>query len=304
MSVRVLVTGVSGQVGGELVRAADRAAASGIEIVGVGRDRLDLAKPGGIDGVLDTVRPTVVVNPAAYTAVDRAEQESDAAFAINRDGPAALAAACAERGIGLLHLSTDYVFDGSATVPYRPEDPVAPLGVYGASKQAGETAIRHAIEDHIILRTAWVYAARGANFMNTMLRVGATRDALRVVDDQRGTPTAAPDIASAILAILAARAAGTPVPPGTYHYTAEGETTWYGFAEAIFERAATVWGRRPEVEAITTDQYPTPTRRPAYSVLDNSSLIEAVPTLPRRPWRAAAESVLDTRLAMTEEGRA
>lgn len=298
--MRVLVTGVTGQVGGALVRLAGEGAGEGIEIVGVGRDRLDLAQPGRIDGALDAVRPDLVVNPAAYTAVDKAEQERDLAFAINRDGPAALAASCAERGIGLVHVSTDYVFDGTGTRPYRPEDPVAPLGVYGASKEAGETAIRHALEDHLILRTAWVYAARGGNFMNTMLRVGKDRDELKVVADQHGTPTAAVDIAGAILALIRARRAGDGVAPGTYHYTADGETTWHGFAEAIFERVGPVWGRRPTVHAITTAEYPTPARRPGYSVLDSSALTAALPSLPHRSWQAALDEVFAARMAAEE----
>jgi dTDP-4-dehydrorhamnose reductase len=301
--MRVLVTGVSGQVGGALVRLAADARADGVDIVGVGRDRLDLGQPGSIDGALDAVHPDLVVNPAAYTAVDKAEQDRDLAYAVNRDGPAALAAACAERGVALIHLSTDYVFDGTGTRPYRPDDPVAPLGIYGASKEAGETAIRERLEDHVILRTAWVYAARGGNFMNTMLRVGADRDELRVVDDQRGTPTAARDIAAAVLAIIRARSGDAPVPAGTYHYTAEGEATWYDFAEAIFERAAPIWGRRPVVHPITTADYPTPAQRPAYSVLDAGSLIAALPSLPRRPWQAALDEVFAARMAQEEAQR-
>lgn len=289
--MRVLVTGATGQVGGALARAA---VPDGIELITVGRDRLDLGRPGTIDGALDSIRPSVVVNPAAYTAVDKAETEPELARAVNEEGPAALAAACSMRGIGLLHLSTDYVFDGTGTRPYRPDDPVAPLGVYGATKQAGEHAIRQVLEDYLILRTAWVYAARGQNFVNTMLRVGADRDVLRVVGDQHGTPTAAVDIASAILALLTARRDGAVIT-GIHHYTAEGETSWHGLAEAIFTRAEAHWGRRPTVEPITTDQYPTPAARPAYSVLDNSSLVAAA-AVPRRPWQKALNAVLDDRL--------
>lgn len=289
--MRVLVTGVTGQVGGALARATP---AEGITLVTVGRDRLDLARPGTIDGALDSIRPDVVVNPAAYTAVDKAETEPELARAVNEEGPAALATACSQRGIALIHLSTDYVFDGTGTRPYRPDDPVAPLGVYGATKEAGERAIRRVLEDHLILRTAWVYAARGQNFVNTMLRVGADRDELRVVADQYGTPTAAVDIAAAILALLVARRGGAVIT-GTHHYTAEGQTTWHGLAEAIFTRAEAHWGRRPVVEAITTEQYPTPAARPAYSVLDSSSLDAACPA-PRRPWQQALDAVLDERL--------
>ena len=150
------------------------------------------------------------------------------------------------------------------------------------------------------LRTAWVYAARGGNLMNTMLRVGRDRDELKVVADQHGTPTAAVDIAGAILALLRARRAGNPVAPGTYHYTAEGQTTWHGFAEAIFERVETIWGRRPKVHAITTAEYPTPARRPGYSVLDSSALVAALPSLPRRSWQAALDEVFAARMAAEE----
>ena len=298
--MKILVTGITGQVGGALVA---RPAPEGAEWLPAGRDRLDLSAPGGIASALDTLAPDAVVNPAAYTAVDAAEGDSETAFRVNRDGPAALAAACAARGIPLLHVSTDYVFDGTGTRPYRPDDPVAPLGVYGASKEAGERAIRDAHGDHVILRTAWVYAAEGKNFVNTMLRVGAERDELRVVADQRGTPTPAGDIADAIVTILAARLAGTAVR-GTFHYTAAGETTWHGLAEAVFRRAARHWGRRPVVHAITTAEYPTPTARPAYSVLDNTALDAALAgfaPVPRRSWEAALGAVLDARLGPLTE---
>ena len=260
-------------------------------VIGVGRDRLDLSKPETIGAALADLEPDLVINPAAYTAVDKAEEERDLAFTVNRDGPAALANACAERGAGLIHLSTDYVFDGTGTRPYTPEDGVAPLGVYGTSKEAGEQAVRDALSDHLIMRTAWVYAASGKNFVNTMLRVGADRDELKVVADQRGTPTSAEDIAAAIWATVKARQGGTNVT-GTHHYIASGDTTWHGLAEAIFERAERSWGRRPIVHAITTAEYPTPAARPAYSVLDTSSLERACPVL-RRPWREAVEATLD-----------
>lgn len=296
--MRVLVTGITGQVGGALVA---RAAPAGMEWLAAGRDRIDLSAPETMARALDAMAPDAVVNPAAYTAVDAAEGDREAAFRINRDGPAALAVACAELGIPLIHLSTDYVFDGTGTRPYRPDDPVAPLGVYGASKEAGERAIRAVHADHVILRTAWVYAATGKNFVNTMLRLGAERDDLRVVADQRGTPTPAGDIADALAAILAARRAGTAIR-GTFHYTADGETTWHGLAEAVFERAARHWGRRPVVHPIATADYPTPAARPAYSVLDNAALDTALARpVPRRSWRAALDAVLDVRLGPLTE---
>lgn len=295
--MRVLVTGITGQVGGALVAAQPP---DGIEVIALGRDRLDLARPGDIAAAISELRPDLVVNPAAYTAVDRAEAEPELAFLVNRDGPAALAEACERTGAGLIHLSTDYVFDGSGTRPYNPDDPVAPLGVYGASKEAGERAVRERLEGHLIIRTAWVYAVSGRNFVSTMLRVGVERDELRVVSDQRGTPTAAEDIAEALKALIAARQNGNPIT-GTHHYTAAGETTWHGLAEAVFDRAATIWGRRPTVHAIPTSEYPTPAKRPAYSVLDNASL-DAVAAVPRRDWRRAAEQTVDRILA--RDGRA
>lgn len=301
--MRVVVTGITGQVGGALVAGA---APEGVEWVPAGRDRLDLGAPDTIAAALAALAPDAVVNPAAYTAVDAAEADAGTAFRVNRDGPAALAEACAGRGIPLIHLSTDYVFDGTGTRPYRPDDPVAPPGVYGASKEAGERAVRAALADHVILRTAWVYAAEGRNFVNTMLRVGAERDELRVVADQRGTPTPAGDIAAAISTLVAARLAGTALR-GTFHYTAGGETTWHGFAEAIFRRAERHWGRRPAVHAIATADYPTPAKRPAYSVLDNAALdaaLAGVAAVPRRDWETALNAVLDTRLGpLTETDR-
>ena len=300
--MRVLVTGITGQVGGALVAHP----AAGIEWIPAGRDRIDLSAPGTVAAAVDALAPDAVVNPAAYTAVDKAEEDSETAFRVNRDGPAALAAACAARGIPLIHLSTDYVFDGTGTRPYRSDDPVAPLGVYGTSKEAGERAVREALDDHVILRTAWVYAAEGKNFVNTMLRVGAERDELRVVADQRGTPTAADDIATAITALLAARRDGGAVR-GTFHCTAAGETTWHGLAEAVFRRAERHWGRRPTVQPIATADYPTPARRPAYSVLDNGTLDTALAgtaAVPRRSWETALNAVLDMRLGpLTETDR-
>lgn len=295
--MRVLVTGVTGQVGGALIAGV---APDGMTWIAAGRDRLDLSAPDTVATAVAALAPDAVVNPAAYTAVDAAETDAETAFRVNRDGPAALAAACAARGIPLIHLSTDYVFDGTGRRPYRTDDPVAPLGVYGASKEAGEQAVRATLADHIILRTAWVYAAEGKNFVNTMLRVGADRDELRVVADQHGTPTNAGDIAAAIATLLAARRDGSAVR-GTFHYTASGETTWQGLAEAVFRRAGRHWGRRPVVQPITTADYPTPARRPAYSVLDNAALDDAVAAVPRRPWEAALNAVLDTRLGPLTE---
>src|SRR5690606_30920524 len=221
-------------------------------------------------GLVYRIAPDVVVNAAAYTAVDRAESERDAAFRANAQAPAALAAACARRDALLVHYSTDYVFDGTGTRPYREDDPVAPLGVYGESKLAGEQAILASGARHMIFRTAWVYADRGSNFMLTMLRLAGERDELRVVADQFGTPTPAALIADTTAAILDRPSTAS----GLWHLTAGDGTSWHGFAEAIVERAHALGRieRQPRILPIATADYPTPARRPAYSRLDCSRL--------------------------------
>ena len=262
----VLVIGCRGQVGRELMAARPRA---GISRIGLGHGDLDLADRDAVRRVIDRCRPALIVNAAGYTAVDQAESEPEAAFAVNADGPAHLAEAAATAGSLLVHLSTDYVFDGGKVGAYTEDDPVRPLGVYGASKAAGEQAVRGRLQRHVILRTSWVFGTHGTNFVKTMLRLGRERDRLHVVADQRGCPTGAVDIADAILAIahqlLIDRRGDVS---GTYHFAGLGSTTWYQFAEAIFERAAPFWGRRPEVVPISSADYPTPARRPAASVLD------------------------------------
>ncbi len=284
---RLLVTGCKGQVGAEVMR---RAPLHGHAAVGCDLPELDITDPAGVAAALDGC--AVLINAAAYTAVDKAESEPERAYAVNETGPRVLAAACAARGVPLLHISTDYVFDGSKAGAWVEDDPVAPLGVYGASKAAGEAAVRETWPDHLILRTSWVYAAHGGNFVHTMLRLGAERDELRVVDDQIGAPTAAGDIAEALLIVAGAYARGDRDRFGTFHYTAEGTTSWAGFADAIFDAAAYVWGRRPVVTPIPTAAYPTPARRPANSVLDCSRIIAAFAP-PRRPWRVALTEVMD-----------
>ncbi|WP_369940392.1 dTDP-4-dehydrorhamnose reductase [Xanthomonas medicagonis] len=273
----VLVFGGNGQVGQELLRALAEqgpviaTTRSGRLPDGGACERADFDQPQTLVELLDRLRPTAVVNAAAYTAVDRAEQDAEAAHRANAEAPATIAAWCAAHGVPLVHYSTDYVFDGQGTQPYREDAPTAPLGVYGATKLAGEEAIRASGAQHLIFRTAWVYAAHGTNFLRTMLRVGADRDELRVVADQVGTPTPAALIADVTARVLAQRAT---LPSGTWHLTAAGETTWHGFAEAIFAEAvaAGLLLRAPRVLPITTAEYPTPAKRPAYSRLDVSRL--------------------------------
>ncbi|MCF7749394.1 dTDP-4-dehydrorhamnose reductase [Bacillus subtilis subsp. subtilis] len=272
----VLLFGGNGQLGRELQRALAplgtivATTRSGALPDGSACETADFNEPASLVALLDRVRPDVVVNAAAYTAVDRAEEERDAAWRANAEAPGIIARWCAAAGVPLVHYSTDYVFDGQGPRPYREDDATAPLGVYGASKLAGEEDIRAAGGRHLIFRTAWVYAPHSANFLRTMLRVGADRDVLRVVADQIGTPTPAALIAD-VTAQALQHAGGLS---GTWHLTAAGETSWHGFAEAIFAEAVASGklARAPKVEAITTADYPTPAKRPAYSHLDVSKL--------------------------------
>lgn len=272
----ILLLGANGQLGQELQRALAplgtivATTRSGVLPDGSACEVADFDQPASLVTLLDRVQPAVVVNAAAYTAVDRAEEDRDAAWRANDESPGVLARWCAKHGVPMVHYSTDYVFDGQGSRPYRESDATAPLGVYGASKLAGEEAIRAAGGRHLIFRTAWVYASHSANFLRTMLRVGASRDVLRVVADQVGTPTPAALIADVTAQALQHGGALS----GTWHLTANGETSWHGFAEAIFAEAvpAGVLARAPTVEAITTAEYPTPAKRPAYSHLDVAKL--------------------------------
>jgi dTDP-4-dehydrorhamnose reductase len=273
--MKLLLLGGTGQVGTELRRSLAQLG----EVVVATRDgRLgdrtceaaDFDQPDSLPVLVERIAPDVVVNAVAYTAVDRAEDERDAAFRANAEAPRALARACAARDALLVHYSTDYVFDGRGTRPYREDDPTAPLGVYGASKLAGEQAIRASGCRHLVFRTAWVYAAHSHNFLRTMLRVGAERPELRVVADQFGTPTPAALIADATVQVLQQ----SPQASGLWHLTASGHTSWHGFAEAIFAGAVErgLLTRAPRVAAIATTEYPTPAARPMYSVLDTTAL--------------------------------
>ncbi|MDX2223555.1 MAG: dTDP-4-dehydrorhamnose reductase [Rhodospirillaceae bacterium] len=292
MSVDLLLTGANGQLGWEVAR---RAASAGLSVAALAHADLDVAEGAKVRETVATHTPKVIVNAAAYTAVDKAESARDQAFAVNRDGPTHLAESCAATGAALIHVSTDYVFDGTKLGAYLETDPVGPLGAYGASKLAGEEEVRARTPRHVILRTAWVYGAHGGNFVKTMLRLARERPELRVVDDQRGCPTAAGDLAEAVLAI-ASRIARGAVPAdgfGTFHCVGAGEVSWCGFAREIMAQTGSRLGKTPPpVTAITTADYPTPARRPANSVLDCSKL-QRVYGLSLRPWQAALAEVLD-----------
>ncbi len=286
--IRLLVTGKDGQVATSL---AERAAAhKEIAVATAGRPGLDLEKPETVAAAILAAKPDIVVNAAAYTAVDKAESEPERAFAVNRDGAGAAAKAAAALGIPFIHLSTDYVYPGDKPAPYVESDAVGPLGVYGASKLAGEEAVRAAHPRALIFRTSWVYSPFGANFVKTMLRAGRERAVLRVVDDQHGNPTSALDIADALLRIAPALTGGE-AEGGTYHLCGEGSTTWCGFARFIFAESAKHKGPNPRVEAIATSEYPTPARRPGNSRLDTTAFARRF-GFGLRPWtEAAAETV-------------
>lgn len=266
--MKILVTGRDGQVALSL---AERAPLNGFYPVFAARPELDLAKPADIAKALDVIKPDVVISAAAYTAVDLAEDEPDLAHIVNAEGPAAIAAWCAANHARMIHLSTDYVFEGSGTAAHVETDPVAPQGVYGQTKLDGEIAIRQALDDHLIMRTAWVYSPFGKNFVKTMLKVAETRPELNVVADQHGNPTSALDIADAICAVLKVWAGGQGNGLGqTYHLTGSGEATWADLAECVFAESAALGGPSAKVNRIATDQYPTKAKRPGNSRLDCS----------------------------------
>jgi len=291
MSEKILVIGRRGQVGYELHRGAWPA---GFAVDYVEREQVNLAHPSEARDIVVSRRPDIVVNAAAYTAVDAAETDRETAFAVNRDGPAALADACREIGAAMIHFSTDYVFDGGKSGAYIEDDPVNPLSVYGASKAAGDAALRERLDRHVILRTSWVYSATGQNFVKTMLRLGAEREELRIVDDQHGTPTSAADLARAAIAIAAELIGGRADGFGTFNFTGGGETTtWYGFAREIFRGAAERGAKAPRaVQPITTADYPLPAPRPRNSVLDCGKIARLY-GIAAPPWQAALSDCLD-----------
>jgi dTDP-4-dehydrorhamnose reductase len=274
----ILVFGKTGQVATELQRLGG--------VVALGRDQADLANPAACADAIRTHAPSAVINAAAYTAVDRAEEEEALATTINGDAPTAMAQACAELDIPLIHISTDYVFAGTGDAPWQPDDPTAPQNAYGRSKLAGEIGIRNSGAVHAILRTSWVVSAHGANFVKTMLRLSETRHALTVVADQIGGPTPARDIAAACLE-MAKQLIADPSKSGTYHFCGAPDVSWAEFARAIFDQA----GRAVTVTPIPTTDYPTPAKRPLNSRMDCSA-IKQVFAIPRPDWREGLNMIL------------
>jgi dTDP-4-dehydrorhamnose reductase len=291
----LLIVGFKGQLGCELMAETER---TGIATIGVDRDELDITQAEDVQRFVGDAGPGAIINAAAYTAVDQAESDIEAARAINALGPEHLARAAAEHDIPLLHVSTDYVFDGTKSGAYTEDDPVAPLGAYGRTKEEGERRLRGIHPKHIILRTSWVYGAYGNNFLKTMLRLSRDRDELRVVGDQRGCPTATIDLARALLAAAAAAEAGRH-QWGTYHFAGTGATTWHGFASEIVSAAARADGRSVSVIPIETKDYPTAAKRPANSELDSSRYAALFGYRSPR-WQERTREVVETLLVSAE----
>lgn len=288
----ILIFGGHGQVGTELMRLDWGREAS---LHAPTRQQVDIVDEAAVRAEVGARNWACIVNTAAYTAVDAAESDVVTAWRANALFPAVLAAASAGAGIPLIHVSTDYVFDGSSDVAYRPHAPVRPINVYGASKEAGEQAVRTANPRHVIVRTAWVVSPHRSNFVKTMLRLANERDGLRVVHDQKGCPTSAADLAAALRTIALRHAAGPSAPCGTYHFVNQGVTTWCDFAKAIMAGAQARGARAVPVEAIGTADYKTPARRPANSALSTDSLTRDFGIVPR-PWQQALGDVLDALL--------
>jgi len=282
--MKLMVTGATGMTGTEVV---EQARMQGHACAAYSHRELDITDPAAVLAAVSREKPDVVINAAAYTAVDAAEQEPTKAQDVNATGAGYLARAARDHSAALIHISTDYVFDGTSTRPYSPDDPTCPINVYGESKLDGETLVRRGCDRHVIVRTSWVYSDTGRNFLRTMLRLASERDELRVVDDQHGSPTSASDLASALL-VAAARISADASVSGTYHFCNSGITTWHGFAQEIFE---TRGGVKPRITAISTEDFPTPARRPAYSALDTSTFTRRFATTPR-PWPDALADIL------------
>jgi dTDP-4-dehydrorhamnose reductase len=284
--MRVAITGSKGQAATSLLERAGPK----LEVIAIGRPEFDLTDRAAVLAGLEAARPDIIVNAAAYTAVDKAEAEEALALRVNGEGAGHVAEAAQRLGVPLLHLSTDYVFDGALDRPYREDDPTGPTGAYGRSKLAGEKLVSARCQDSVILRTAWVYSPFGANFVRAMLRLNETRDEVGVVADQRGNPTSALDIADSLIAIAArVKDDRSPGLRGIFHMTGSGEGTWADFAEVVFREAEARGRRSTRVKRIPTSDYPTPARRPANSRLDNEKLARVYGF--RLPdWRGSVEA--------------
>jgi dTDP-4-dehydrorhamnose reductase len=287
--MNILVTGAKGQVGRELI---EQGHLKGFSMVGTNHHELDITDRHAIENTLFKNNIRLAINAAAYTAVDKAESESEQAFEINSNGAACMASACSKANIPLIHISTDYVFNGEKKEPYVETDSISPIGVYGKSKAQGEAEVKNHLKQHIILRTSWVYGIHGHNFVKTMINLAKTTNMIRVVDDQFGCPTFARDIAKTILSIADHIQRLKEPPWGTYHYCGMGTTSWFGFAEKIFEFANKFETLAvKQVVPIRTDEYPTAAKRPANSAL-NCDLIHQHFGIIQKPWEQSLEEMI------------
>lgn len=288
--LNVLITGAKGQVGAELIKTAP----TDFTVIGLGSEQLDITDQQGIQSVMADYKPNLIINAAAYTAVDKAESDADTAFAVNEQGVAYLAQAASAANISLFHISTDYVFAGTAHSPYKETDPVNPQSVYGASKLAGEQVLASTLKKHIILRTSWVFGATGNNFVKTMLRLGKERDELSVVADQHGCPTSARSIAKVLWQLAQLYVDEGSLAWGIYHFSNSPACTWYDFANEIFAQAVTagLLDKQPTLHPITSTEYPTPAQRPAWSVLDCHK-IDNLLSIKHENWQDQLNNLLE-----------
>ncbi|TVU75417.1 dTDP-4-dehydrorhamnose reductase [Vibrio tasmaniensis] len=288
--MRVLITGCYGQVGHCLTQQlADKESTT---VLALDRDQLDITNQDSVNAIVDDFKPTIIINAAAHTAVDKAEEEVELSYAINRDGPKYLAQAAQNVGAAILHISTDYVFEGNKVGEYAESDQTNPQGVYGESKLAGEKAVAQACKKHVILRTAWVFGENGNNFVKTMLRLGENRDALSIVGDQFGGPTYAGDIASTLIQIAKRITQSDAVEYGVYHYSGLPHVSWFDFANAIFDVAVEqgVLVKKPSLISITTEEYPTPAKRPSNSRLSTERITQTF-SVKASDWKAALGNI-------------
>ena len=288
--MRVLITGCHGQVGSCLTKLL--ISDEGTDVLALDREHLDITSQSAVNAVISEFNPNIIINAAAHTAVDKAEEEVELSYAINRDGPKYLAQAAQDAGAAILHISTDYVFEGNKVGEYQETDKTNPQGVYGESKLAGEIAVAEACEKHVILRTAWVFGEHGNNFVKTMLRLGESRDTLSIVDDQFGGPTYAGDIASTLVQIAKRITQGSTIEYGIYHYSGLPHVSWFDFANVVFDVAVEhkVLANKPILTSITTDQYPTPAKRPSNSCLSNEKIIADF-SVKASDWKAALNNI-------------
>lgn len=292
--MNLLITGAKGQLGTELMHQCPE---SGFGVCPVDLPEVDITSPDQIREAIHSVNADIVINCAAYTQVDKAESQDLLAYKINSLGPAILAHVCSDAKIPLIHISTDFVFDGCKQSPYLETDPIGPISVYGKSKAVGEAVVERILSRHIILRTSWLYALQGRNFVRTILRLGAEKDTVRVVSDQLGSPTCAADLAEAVLTLAEAIRTQGEIAWGTYHYCGKGVISWHDFAQAILDIAEPVIPlKTSRVDPITTDQYPTPAKRPAYSALNCDKIRNAFGITPK-PWRESLEKTICRMLA-------